>query len=487
MGAAMNWREVILRLRNTALKAYETLKNNVPLLKDLFICVFGSYLFWVIIVNMLWFDLMVFSPICDMGTNRTKQYYAKQSSYAHKFANFDNAQLLYILDRVTGDRVETRWRGHLVGNTNTGREPVPSETPSDDEDGDGASNPESTTGEIAAHTVRRNALKTLVLRYGVVFDGPYVDEKNSNARVLRIYHYAKGSSQRTKIGEQLVDENNKAPHRVLPIFPHVCVEIRSNTGVLQNSSMNYSVQMWSDQDEQEPLAIGPERFLFKRSGWRGLPIRPVQVNAEPNEAAADIVASLEDAVTISSAIQDLSSGVSLEGAVAKLDRTEREVQTRLFTAVFEVITSGYRGDPDLSGSAEPGRSLRVEVSNLGQTLSTRLRLCRLFNGVNIVGMINFTVVVLVIWGWMHVVTAKKDELPEIEDQTDNLVAVLPMLGFFGTLYGMLLAFTSVGLSGSSTQLISFIGISLDTTIIAVSGAIILSMVLMWKRRRVLSG
>ena len=500
------WTKIFQSLVGWGKIAADWVVSRPHVLRNGFLAVVCCYLLWVA-VNIFWYDAKVFLPLCSMGTERTKSYYAKGGSFEQLYANFDNSSLLYVLDRAAGGDLSTDWPTHFATSTRArpgadqnsagNAQQAVSGPDTDSAAGDqepAAGNPVDEAGGVTpvpvgngAFLIRRRALQTLAELYGIAFDGPYVDASNRNSRELSIYLYAKGSTERRELGRQLRDSNNHAPHRVTREYPSVRIVIRSSSSWTNGSHISYQVEIWSSNDDVAPLSSGEPRFLFERQGFSFLPVRPIFVNAEPHEAAEQIVADIERAVDIASTMRVVSPTVSLDGAVGKLSKDERSVQTRLLAGVFEVITSGKGADPDLS--ATTGSSPVNQVQDPGfskQTLGSRLRSCRLFNGVNNAGLINFCVLVFVVWGIMHLVTADKDEMDDITEQTEGLIAVLPMLGFAGTLYGMLLAFGSAGLGGGGAELISFIGISLDTTIVAVVGAIVLSLVLMWKVRRVAS-
>ena len=440
-------------------------------------------------INTFWFDANVLKPMCDMGTQKLKSAFTGTSSgisFEHAIANLRDEQILYVLDRAAGDDVYTRWQDFSLLDRDLSTIP-PTNPEAEEALGENAEIATSPSPLAASasnvYPVRRIGLRVLAEQYGVVFDGPYVDPGSARMRVMDVYYNTKGSEQRNEIGNQLRNSGNKAPHRVLPLDPYARVRITSESGCGRESRMGFQVEFWSLGDSLKPISSSEQMLLFRRSGSWYLPIRPVIVHAEPIEAARKIVDDLEAVTQIEKVVKSVASGMTLDGASGQLDRAEREAQTRLFSAVFEVLLSGDEADPPFSGNPKTySIPYQERIGELSASLSSKLRYCRLFNGVNFAGWINFLVVFFVLGGAIYTLWAKPDEIESVERRVDALIAVLPMLGFAGTLYGMLLAFSSVGAGGSGAELISFIGISLDTTIIAVCGAIILSLILLSKLR-----
>lgn len=436
-------------------------------------------------------------PLCDMGVNSGKTDYIRNynANATDVFTTFDDPQLLYILNGAVGGGVRTRWEAVMQATSayesprasGPASRPAsrPTQEPSGSENTSGdyqeqATRARRTVSADGPGRLRRSLLTALVRDYGVVFDGPYLDADGTWQ--LRVFKYDTGSDQANSLLASTL--RSELPNKVPVKYPAAEVTIRSHATAMGHAEMTYQLRMWA-AGQDEPLVESPPQRLFYRTGWTTyLSFQPVQVLREPDEAAEDIVQTL---LSMSRVRQQVTSSHSLpiDGILGKLDQSVQDGLQRLFSAVFRVLLSNSSSQLNLTTSHTGGTHQLTEASpDIKETLTTRLRTARILNGVDFSGVINILVFVFVIWGVASVFRAKENEKEReaMLARAHSLISLLPMLGFFGTLYGMLLAFSTVGVGEGGAELVSMIGISLDTTVIAVSGAIILSLAVMWKER-----
>lgn len=392
-----------------------------------------------IVCNVL-IDILIISHMTNFGVDKPKRYYVEQGESTSDAVNtFDNQQLRSLFGFTLGrgqDLAPDRFKLDVLN--------------------------------------RKGLLNELLEEFGLLIDGPFHEEE-STAWKVDLYLYPRGGDHLGRVAEDLREQ--EYPYRIQPTFPALRVELRSEGGIGKRSAVRYRTVLL--QSAETGLSATPWRTVFERAGGLLLPVRPVTVNLEPSEIGALLV---EDYAATGDVVAWMSTTPAggLSGVTENLDKKDGARLARLLERAVTMCMSDW----DSAFRTDELGSVALEVdgrSELGtNSLSSRVRLCRLLNGVNLVGFVNLFIIAIACWGGWGMYHAKTGELRRAEERAREIITLLPMLGFFGTLYGMLMAFASQAGSGSSAKLISFIGVSLDTTILAVTGSILLLGVLMFR-------
>lgn len=398
--------------------------------------VVGLWVAWLLANVGLYYSVV--RPMCDMGTNKTltavKQTYPQQDMAATRgLTAFGNEELEYILERASGGEVAANWSKLL------------------DE-----------------QTLRPAILRSLATRHGVYLHGPFQLEDPGKWELLVLY-----------TGRASDAKHDGADWFDLP-YPAFCVKIESKASLFGSSYVQYTTYI--RREHQTDFATGETHQLFRRSSWP-LPNQPTSINQGPREAGQRIATMRSELSGLNTTVDSIAQG-HLSNRLGKLDRSDQEELARCFAAIFELVLADRSTVVDRDSlSSRTGNPVRYG-SVLQDDLTSKLVLVRLVNGTNRPsGLINFAIVGLLLFGGVMAVCASEQEVDQESRFVHSLVVVLPMLGFLGTLYGMLLGFSTMGPEQQGSKLISYIGISLDTTILAVMAAIVLSLVVMFKQAR----
>ena len=448
------------------------LRSLISQLRDLISSLIFCYVLYTLVINPL-LDVGALRSAASMGEDRTRADFTEEGK---EVCTFDEAQLHFLFDEMLGAGFETYW----------------------------------------AMSGRKEALRAIAREQGIFLDGPFAKEEGGWE--LSIYRWGKSAEAITgKNGVLAQLDKASEPNAIEAPLPAVRVRLESESAVWGQTELTYTVGLMLI--EEGPSSAKSSAPLFRRAGWKLLPTRPVSVSLEPEEFGLRAVADLEKLIPVMEQLQrDSDTAVDLTELSEPLNPGNRRSLSRFFAAVAKLIVSDSESSLHLSdflaeGEEQPrveipdvvsdGKQTNVEAGrhapeaqeaqqapghalvrpDTSASLGGRLRIARIVNGVNSGGLINFLILVLVVWGLVALMIPLKGEITRARKRAEELVSVLPMLGFLGTLYGMLLAFSSAGVGQGGAALISYIGISLDTTILAVCGSILLNGALMWSSRK----
>jgi len=320
---------------------------------------------------------------------------------------------------------------------------------------------------------RADLILGLLSEFGILIDGPFQVEDGKWA--CTVHRLNPESGQAASIRKEL--ERGTYPHDAIPIRgPIASIRVTSQAGPFNEASMSYRVSLM--RNAIAPLSNSTPQYLFRRSAFVGLPIRPVKISMEPDDFG---LAVIDDLIAIQDVVarleQTSEQGLDFAHLSETFNRRTKERAARAFAGVMRTLMAEPNADNLANGTEAP-----ISIQSLPHSFASKLGACRLVNGVNHAGLLNFTVFVLVVWGLVSLLVPGGTSPRVAIKRAEDLTGLLPMLGFLGTLYGMLLAFSADD-QGGGTELISYIGVSLDTTILAVCGSILLNSALMWRTRR----